>query len=288
MLNLPVMKKYTLLLIALLAFIFISGCDKIDPPYVNTPGDNGGGEEELVQKVLLEDYTGHTCVNCPAAAKLAGDLKQLYGEKLIIMAVHAGYFAEVESPPFDLDLRTQTGNSWNADFGVISYPSGMINRGFFGDRRVVGKGDWAPRVATAVGIDPKAGIEIETTYNESDRKLEIKIDSRFLENTNENYFLQVCLLEDSIPGAQRNNDASVGDTPTITDYFHRHVLRKGVNGNYGEAVTAGAIVANENYTHEYSLNLNADYKAKHCSVIAFLYRTSDNEILQVEERHILE
>jgi hypothetical protein len=67
------------------------------------------------------------------------------------------------------------------------------------------------------------------------------------------------------------------------------VLRQDINGLNGEAVNGTeAIVVNEVYTHNYSLTLNANYKTQHCSVIAFLYRISDNEILQVEEKHIVD
>ena len=278
--------KLTIALLTLLTVVFMAGCDKIDPPYINENGGGGGDEGDVIQKVLLEDFTGHTCVNCPAAAKIASDLQNFYGEKLIVMAVHAGFFAEPLQPPFDTDFRTETGNKWQVDFGFVSYPSGMINRGFFDGARIAGKGLWASRVGEAMEQTAKASLKIETNYTEANRQLGLKIDSRFLQSSSEKYFLQVCLVEDSIMAPQRNNDPSVGQTPTIAEYYHRHVMRKGINGNYGEAISSATIVANETYTHEYNITLNADYNADRCSIVAFIYSEADLEIVQVEEAHI--
>jgi hypothetical protein len=282
-------KHFSLILFVLIAGIFAS-CDKIDPPYTTQGGGGGGEPEEVIQKVLLEDYTGHKCVNCPAAAKLAGDLKEVYGDQLIIMAVHAGYFAEPENPPFDLDLRTAIGDQWDTYYNVIGNPQGLVNRKLYNGAALVLPAGWGEKVQEIVtNVTPQASISLETSFDAETRKLDVAVNSKFLSGFSEPYYLQVVLVEDSIQGAQSNNNPAVGDTPIIEDYYHRHVLRQDINGIYGDAVNGTeAIVANEVYNHNYSLTLNAAYKAQHCSVIAFLYRISDNEILQVEEKHIVD
>jgi hypothetical protein len=75
--------------------VFISGCDEITglkrQPVVTSPPPG----DSVVKKVLVEDYTGHTCGNCPAAARMLNDtIKPLYGDRLIVLGIHAGYFAE--------------------------------------------------------------------------------------------------------------------------------------------------------------------------------------------------
>ncbi len=282
-------KHFSLILFVLIAGIF-TACDKIEPPYTTQNGGGGGEPEELVQKVLLEDYTGHKCVNCPAAAKLAGDLKEVYGNQLIIMAVHAGFFARPEGPPFDLDLRTAIGDQWDAYYNVIGNPQGLVNRKIYNGAALVPPAGWGEKVQDIItNSTPQASISLETTFNTDNRKLDVAVNSKFLRDFSEQYYLQLVLVEDSIRGAQSNNNSSVGDTPIIEDYYHRHVLRQDINGLNGEAVNGGeGIVANQVYTHTYSLTLNAAYKAQHCAVIAFLYRIADNEILQVEEKHIVE
>src|SRR5690606_27366869 len=84
------------------------------------------------RKALLEDYTGHTCGNCPAAAESAHQLAEQYGDKLVLMAVHAGFFSRLKNPDYLTSYTTSVGNDWDGSkgFGVsaVGNPNGMVNR----------------------------------------------------------------------------------------------------------------------------------------------------------------
>ena len=97
-----------------MAFFMVGmvACDIIEEPYFKE--NNGGGEtpEPKVQKyVLLEDYTGVKCVNCPAAGEFALQLQEQYHHKVIVLGVHAGSLAFY--PPFN--LTTTEGDAWWSD-----------------------------------------------------------------------------------------------------------------------------------------------------------------------------
>lgn len=281
-------KTIFILFVFIAAFASLQSCDKIEPPYKEnntiTPGETGK------RNVLLEDYTGHTCVNCPPAGVKATELKEIYGDQLVVITVHAGFFAAPLSAPFDTDYRTETGNVWNTFFDIQSNPKGMVNRLSDGGDQLVDYGEWGARVSNLVDDDAIANIEIETTFTESNRSLVIKTSTKFLAEVQGNYNIQLCLIEDSIVSPQRNNNASVGPVPTIEEYVHRHVLRQGINSSWGEPVVVGnsAIVVGQVYEHTSSLTVNNDYNANHCAVVAFVYNTSDYGVLQVAEKHLIE
>src|ERR1700752_3840934 len=90
-------KKYIYTVLIFLTVILIQSCDYIANPYekivVNTT-DSTVHE----RRVLVEDYTGHKCTACPQAAIVANQLKQTYGEKVVVIAVHAGFFATPTTP----------------------------------------------------------------------------------------------------------------------------------------------------------------------------------------------
>ena len=102
---------YSLLIISAL---FFQSCDKIDAPFKEI--GSGGNDTTEVRTVLLEDFTAQQCPNCPTASKVAQDLKDHYGNKLIIMAVHAGILAEPDSE-YPNDYRTPAGNELYNDYG---------------------------------------------------------------------------------------------------------------------------------------------------------------------------
>src|SRR5690606_24123114 len=104
---------------------------------------------------LLEDLTGHRCNNCPRAARLAADLKNLYGDQLILVGVHTGGFA-APLPPlgdgfYDTDFRTPAGTAYSNAFQVMFYPAGMVNRRSYSGSPVLAENSWGSAVADMAG-----------------------------------------------------------------------------------------------------------------------------------------
>ena len=98
--------KFKHLLLVAASILFIQGCDEIDGPYGVT--NNGGIDtsDNIVRKVLVEDFTGHVCQACPNAHREAKRLHNLFGEQLVIIAIHADYWADPQ--------RAQSTLNWQA------------------------------------------------------------------------------------------------------------------------------------------------------------------------------
>ena len=68
------------------------------------------------KKILLEEFTGIHCGNCPDGHAMAKKLHTAKPEDVFIIAVHAGYYAE---PGADqADLRTDDGIELHDFFGA--------------------------------------------------------------------------------------------------------------------------------------------------------------------------
>lgn len=277
--------SYKYLIIIVLVGLGFVACDKIEPPYKQ--GSDGPAVEQT-RKVLLEDYTGHTCVNCPTAAKKAVELVNLYEGKLILMAIHAGYFAEPKAAPFNNDYRTEAGNAWDTFFGMSAAgnPIGMVNRQKTQGVYTVENGDWGSSVAAIIEDKASIQLEIVTDYNATNRSLKVDLQAKITQTLDPALKIIACVVEDSIVSAQRNNDTSLGGA-TITDYVHRHVLRESLNGSWGEDLAmAGQSTTGAEFTKSYTNSLSSIYNVSHVSIIAFVYNADTYEILQVEEKHI--
>ncbi len=268
-----------------------SSCDYIDEPYMEDVDIDSTNRK----KVLLEDYTGHRCVNCPSAASTAHMLKEQFGDNLIIMAVHAGYYSEPEGAPYNYDFRTQAGDAFDhGDYFNISMngnPNGTVNRIKNGTGGYhIKPGDWGINIVEQLALPQLAEIIITNNYVASTRTLNVKIDSEFLLDANGVYKLGVYLIEDSIIKPQKNNEPSNGPVPDIMDYAHMHVLRGAINDTWGEQIPNTPI--NTIATKNYSYVLDNEFDENHCHVIAFIYRDDDAdgtkyEIVQADEKKII-
>jgi len=289
------MKNSKIVLIkSLLAFVFgiflLSACDKIEEPFTKNVG-NTDTLAGVKKRVLLEDYTGHTCVNCPKAAVMAHDLKETYGDRLILIAVHAGYFASpTASGDFTYDFRTTAGTEWDTYFGIgnVGNPNGMVDRKGYPGNHVISPSGWAGAISTALQETPLLDLVITNDYNEGTRNLAVKVTTTLLSAIDRNLKLNVVLTESEIVKPQRNNDATVGPVPVIIDYVHRHVLRGAISTTWGSAISGMADSYPSSSDNSYSYTLDAEYVPANCTVVAFIYDDETKEVLQAFEADVVQ
>ncbi|RLD61334.1 MAG: hypothetical protein DRJ05_02850 [Bacteroidetes bacterium] len=283
--------KNILWILALAAFIF-QACDKVEDPYLRDDNGNGGGDTtEAVRKVLLEDYTGHTCVNCPRAAIVAHDLKEQYEEQLVVIAVHAGYFAEPKnSGLYTTDFTTDMGDDLDSEFGISlqGNPNGMVNRVVNGDDQVIGDAEWPAAVGVELAKPAISTIEITKDYNSNSRALSTSLKVGFLADLSGVYRVCVVVTEDSIVAPQMNSTA-IGPSPDWEDYVHMHVLRGGINGTWGSIITDEEIVAGSEYSVACDdFNIENDWDDEQCTIVAYVFSQETYEIIQAEEIKLID
>ncbi|MBL7925658.1 MAG: Omp28 family outer membrane lipoprotein [Bacteroidia bacterium] len=277
------MKKYVLFIAGILV-VCLQACDIIEPPYSETvigpqPGDT------LVRKVLLEDYTGHKCPNCPAAAKIADTLSNyIYKDRVVVVGLHVSTsFASPSPGLFSNDYRTTAGTDLDNFFQISlsGLPKGMVNRkGFPSQQHKISPTAWASEVALNLQQPVEANIEITNTYNAASNELTTQLQSKFLTDKSGTYFLNVMYVEDSVISAQLYPNNKID-----TFYVHKHLFRGMINGTWGEQIAVDPqqdFISNKTYT----VTLRTDVKPEKCKVIAFIYNDATKEVIQAEETHL--
>lgn len=280
------MKKILSILAVSFFMIGMVACDKIDEPYFK-PNNEGSDTIPLSdddinhwqnkKTVLLEDFTGVKCINCPKAAALASDLQAQYGHQLVVMGVHAGNYA-IPSGNFP-DFTTEEGEEWNTTFKFKSYPIGTINRQYNGSSYGYGDAKWADAVQEAVQGTPNIRLLSAVKYNETNRELKVSVYSKFLNEFSDKYNLTVCLMEDNIVGKQLGQGG--GD-----DYVHRHVFRGTLNGTWGTELNEDIIAPNTEIIKNYTIKVDEGFNIDNCYIVAYVYLRDTYEILQTTEKKI--
>ncbi|MBO7465022.1 MAG: Omp28-related outer membrane protein, partial [Bacteroidales bacterium] len=222
------MKKLLVFFIGICTGILFLQCDKIEEPFKESPEQNVAADTpyfeirtDFIQKYLLEDFTGHTCLNCPKAHTIMKEMQGAMKDTLICMAVHCGNFAEPGAAPYTADYRTALGNYLASHFSVSGLPKGMISRMQFNGKRVLNYSEWKADMASVPRLQAEIGIQIkDTTAPSHPDTAYIFVKTNWLKGTARPMRLSVVLLEDSIVSAQKQPDLSV-----IGDYVHNHMLR---------------------------------------------------------------
>lgn len=238
-----------------------------------------GGEIVPTGKtVLIKDFTGARCVNCPAAAEYAHNLQHQLGEDhIIIMSVHAGYLAQPmgQFPDFLTDEGTAWYNNHDAN------PLFAIDHVALTDGNTYNAEQIDAPVAAALEEEQTFEIVVAPLFDEANRQLQVSAQVIALADMDGQFYISACLVEDNIVGWQT--------TPSGVDreYVFRNVFRGTINGAYGEEFEGYGVEANDTFPLTYNTEINADYNADECYLMVYVYdKSQGDKILQTAVKKI--
>jgi len=290
--------SFTFLFACLSSLLWIS-CDKIDEPLIIVAEQltTDGFLDTLYfidtvnvgeKQVLLEDFTGHKCVNCPEAALAARDLAETLNGRLIIYSIHAGYYAEPDATgDYTADFRCPTGDQLNNDFLVLANPLGLIDRVKYNGSVLIGAGNWEAAVMLELDKPNTVILKVRNIYYPNLNKVQTDVVSRFLSQEAGIFKIVVYVVEDGIISPQKNNNPAIGPSPDWFDYEHHNILRGAINSTYGNNISSdGTIVAGQDYHNQFTLDIDTGWVASNCNIIIYVISEETDEILQVAELRI--
>lgn len=232
---------------------------------------------EVGRAVLIEDFTGQRCINCPDGTNIINGIIQTYGEdNVIAVGIHSGPLG-FKGNAKRVGLMTDTGDEYYkywANGTNLGQPSAVFNR-------KKGPSDnfnnWAAEVGLIISEKANLSIDIANAYDAKKRELTTKVGA-FGVNGTVSGKLQVWIVEDGVKAMQMMPDGSANQ-----DYVHNHVFRAAVNGTWGEEVT---VKEGETTSKDYSYVLPETWNAEKISVVAFVY--NDKGVENVAKKHIVE
>ncbi len=277
-------KYYTISVLAVFVVLLLASCDQVEKPYLQEENDDGqAADTGLAKKVVIEDYTGFKCGNCPAAHEEMHRLKEKYGENLIPIVVHAGWFAK-PSGEHTYDFRTETGNVWDDYFGISAAgnPNGMVNRvGYTEGEHILQPDSWEQQIEASINETPIVSLEVEPIYLNQSREILVFINYNYFERLAEYHNLSVVITEDSV--VQYQSDYRL-DPPHIDNYVHKFVLRKSLNGAWGDKINTQIGIK----TYKYTIPEDSDWRPRKLNIVAFIHDLGETyEILQADANPLI-
>ncbi len=280
------MKKiHQFILLTLLMFtISLTNCDNIEDPVIPVTGTydiesygipptfEPATEDMIYQRVVIEDFTGHKCGNCPEAAITAETIKEGAPSKVSIIAVHAGDFTEVDEA-YPEDWTSEIGDFLWANIPTQINPGGRVNRAPVSNVLYI-QDVWSTMANEQLALDPQLVIQIKTNLVEEDDVVNIHVFSEMLSSYSGNLKLVIYLTESGLVGSQLDYSQ---DPSHLDEYDFEYVLRDAVNGNVGVSI-ANNPSAGFTVQKDYSYNFNTDWNITNCHVVAVVY-DGDSEII---------
>lgn len=294
---------YSLAFLAM-AVLFCLSCERIEDPFPpraefdltlfpGEPEDYPFPEFETstntVKNVLLEDFTGHKCVPCFAAAALAKDLEENNTPRVIVASIHAsstGVFQSLDSE-HPTDFTTEAGDAYVAEmYSTLGgdNPLGTVNRVL--DSQTYGVPAvwqvtpfWTNSVEQELATELQADIQVEINYYSDTDGLFVHARTDFFAELQGTFHVIHYLIRKEVVSPQSSPSG------VVEDFEHHNVLTNNLNGTWGEVVSTG--IAAPGFNSEIGLSFqlpspaaDTTFSPENLAVISFVIDRESFQILQ--------
>jgi hypothetical protein len=220
-----------------------------------------------VKRALVEDYTGTWCGNCPRVTYGLEQIKLLYTDKVVEVAIHRGTPSQNEPYVFDAVILEQL-------VQVSGYPSARINRNIVWN---------APQqnnlplvVRHTMGDLVKAGVAMENTV--ANGTINLKVNVAFLQDYS-NLKLVVYVLENGLIYDQVNYTPFYGGVDPIPNFVHNHTLRSCLTNLLGDAIPNESTKNGTTYVRNFSVPVPSNVaNVSKLEFVAFVIGTDNKAI----------
>ncbi len=285
------------LLTGALAIIGLTSCEEKGPIIEMGKGGVSADTTYVVtdiptpqkHNVLVEEFTGATCTNCPAARDFLSDISKNNDNRLIVMGIHPFGIGQA-NPVHDskYDMRTEKGTSiMNAYYSDIQgIPAAGFDRVKVNGVSALLKLKWADAINNRLAEPSPVNIELKSSVDESTRKGTVEVKITYTEAIAGSHKLSLVIIEDSIVDAQEFERAEI-----VWDYNFMHTFRDYITAVNGDPILENVAQKEAGRTLVRTISnfeLKEEWKIKNLKLIAFVhYEDGDKrEVLQAAEAHL--
>lgn len=263
-------KGATMLALGTLALTF-TACDNVDEEdrfiKVERP--------VVARKVLIQEFTGQNCINCPLGAATVHSLQEQYPGSIIAVNLH---------PENNVNTRPMGGLKLTSPLATVYYqhyqPSGFPAAVIDGATPIEGIDLWTAAVLNALKQESAADLSLSTEYDSTNRELKVTYHSHFNKIYDAPLTINIWIIENDIIGPQMSGH------DIIFKYIHNHVLRTSLTGDWGVAV-ADSFIPEDDFTATFTITLDESWVAENCEVVGFLQNPSSKSIEQSSEAPVI-
>jgi hypothetical protein len=228
------------------------------------------------RKVILEEFTGVNCVNCPQGHAIAQNIQNNNQGDVFLINIHSGGYAVPNgSQP---DFRTQWGQAIANQSGLLGYPAGTINRQNFPGQEqgnngttALSRGQWAGASNTVLGQASYVNTAVTAVVDVQTRIMTLDVEAFYTNNSplavNK---LNVAVLQNNTLGPQVGGNMG-------NNYVHQNRLIDLLTGQWGIDIsntTAGSFYSNE-FTYAIPDDINGiPVEIQDLEVVVFITETT--------------
>lgn len=233
-----------------------------------------GSDINFVKRVLIEDYTGTWCGNCPRVAH-AIELTKEQSDKVVSVAIHRASSnpADGSYDPYNYDT-----SELETSLGASGYPKAFLNR--MTRWQPLEQNNITQVINLTQGENPKLGLAITSEITSSTINLDVNVKfSKDFEGLN----LVVYVVEDGLVYKQVNYTSFYGGAPYLDNFVHDHTLRACLTPLFGQPIANSETTVGKTFSKSFSIPIPSNIEnINNVEFVAFI-TGSDNKTVNVRK-----
>ena len=288
------MKKYTAALLLLTGFF--TACQEKGPNInFNAPPAAATDttytqpiETAQARQVLVEEFTGVKCPNCPDGHAVLRSLQTSFPNQVNIVSYQAYNSAQTEPIKDETrrDNRTQAATEISTAIygGIPSLPTAGIDRAPLAGALLNSRSLWPTITETRSKLATPINLTITTAYDAATRQVTATVRMAYTQAVSQPHRLSLALTEGNIVDAQEYPDS------VSLDYEHEHVFREFLTSNTGDDIlnTMTTKEAGRIIERRFVFLLKDDFQPDNCYLLGFVHYAAGTEksVLQSAQKKI--
>lgn len=250
-----------------------------DTTYVETPA--AAPESKIV---LIEEFTGVRCPNCPQGHDITANIKATNPGRVVSVSLHP--INSLGAPyPFSVqDFRSQKAQTLFDYLGQIGLqPAAGIDRKVFsGETKILlDKNKWTNYTSQQLAATTPVNILLSKSYDSTNRELTVVVELHYTAAVSEQNKVTVMLTESDIVTPQLDG------TEIDTFYNHKDVMRDIISDTQGDLLTA-TLEPGRVIRKVYKKVLDALWKPENMFILAYVHEFQNSKVVyQAKEIEVL-
>lgn len=241
-----------------------------DTTYVESPVQTAE-----TKNVVIEEFTGVRCPNCPQGHQIINSIKAANPGKIISVSLHPINSLGRPYPFSPEDFQRPKAQTMFDYLGQIGLePAGGVDRKLFtGETNILmDKSKWSGYSSAQLALSTPVNLSLDKIYDSVQNKLTVIAELHYTQSVAEPNRLTILLTESNMIAPQLNG--SVIDT----FYTHKDVMRDFVTGSLGDdlpvTLEPGRVIRKI-----YKVSLDAAWKPENMHIVAFVHEFQNSKLI---------
>ncbi len=276
-------------LVSLVLILGLASCEEegpniqLEPPLTGNLKDTSyyadSDTNRQTKNILIEDFTGVRCNNCPKATEKIKALQKEYGDRVVALGIHCNLNFSRPYPGSKENYRIKKGQSLYEMFDKPAQPAGMIDRYQFSgeDGPILDYQKWKGKAPARLNQQTKANIYLIKKLEKEKNQVTAGVKVFLNENVDHPLNLTLAVTQDSIVDKQATPQGKK------SDYVLNHLLRKIVTPYKGTKIFDNPEKRQVIYK-EFRFSIEEKWDLNNLNLVAFVHKSQPKlTVLQTQK-----